>query len=85
MSLMQTFYRTRNTNPALPKIEALRKAQLDLLQRTAGAAQPVEATRAVTLDDPELDKYAPPFQRDPKAPFAHPYYWAPFILIGNWR
>jgi CHAT domain-containing protein len=19
------------------------------------------------------------------APFAHPYYWAPFILIGNWR
>lgn len=21
----------------------------------------------------------------PTAPFAHPYYWAPFILIGNWR
>ena len=19
------------------------------------------------------------------APFAHPYFWAPFILIGNWR
>lgn len=22
---------------------------------------------------------------DFRAPFAHPYYWAPFILIGNWR
>ncbi len=22
---------------------------------------------------------------DPKAPFAHPYFWAPFILIGNWK
>lgn len=19
------------------------------------------------------------------APYAHPYYWAPFILIGNWK
>jgi CHAT domain-containing protein len=19
------------------------------------------------------------------ATYAHPYYWAPFILIGNWR
>jgi len=26
-------------------------------------------------------------QADPSAtpPFAHPYYWAPFILIGNWQ
>ncbi|MFZ0062227.1 MAG: tetratricopeptide repeat protein [Pyrinomonadaceae bacterium] len=28
---------------------------------------------------------APPFKRDEKKPFAHPYYWAPFILIGNWK
>jgi CHAT domain-containing protein len=85
MSLMQTFYRTRNANPTLPKIEGLRKAQLELLQGSTAAGQTNDATRAVTPDDPELDKYAPPFQRDPKAPFAHPYYWAPFILIGNWR
>jgi CHAT domain-containing protein/Tfp pilus assembly protein PilF len=30
-------------------------------------------------------KDAPPFKRDEKKPFAHPYYWAPFILIGNWK
>jgi CHAT domain-containing protein len=25
------------------------------------------------------------FHADPNAPYAHPYFWAPFILIGNWR
>ena len=24
------------------------------------------------------------FKPDPKAPYAHPYYWAPFMLMGNW-
>jgi CHAT domain-containing protein len=24
------------------------------------------------------------FKPDPNAPFAHPFYWAPFILMGNW-
>ena len=24
------------------------------------------------------------FSADPKAPYAHPYYWAPFFLMGNW-
>ena len=35
----------------------------------------------------EEDKTAglPKFNADPKKPFAHPYYWAPFILIGNWK
>jgi CHAT domain-containing protein len=30
-------------------------------------------------------KDAPLFVPDSKKPFAHPYYWAPFILIGNWK
>jgi CHAT domain-containing protein len=25
------------------------------------------------------------FVRDRQKPFAHPYYWSPFVLIGNWR
>jgi CHAT domain-containing protein len=24
------------------------------------------------------------FSPDPAAPFAHPFYWAPFTLMGNW-
>jgi len=31
------------------------------------------------------EKDAPLFRRDEQKPFAHPYYWAPFILIGNWK
>lgn len=31
----------------------------------------------------EID--APPYQHDVKRPFAHPYYWAPFVLFGNPR
>jgi len=27
---------------------------------------------------------APRFALDPQAPYAHPYYWAPFFLMGNW-
>jgi hypothetical protein len=30
-------------------------------------------------------KNAPTYKRDQKKPYAHPYYWAPVILIGNLR
>jgi CHAT domain-containing protein/uncharacterized protein HemY len=50
--LMQNFYRIRNGSVRHSKAEALRRAQLSLM---------------------EGGKYA------------HPFYWAPFILIGNWR
>ncbi|MGB7922028.1 MAG: CHAT domain-containing protein [Pyrinomonadaceae bacterium] len=30
-------------------------------------------------------KYRIPFKIDNKKPFAHPYYWAPFVLFGNWK
>jgi CHAT domain-containing protein len=28
-----------------------------------------------------LPRFVPP----PQQPYAHPYFWAPFILIGNWQ
>lgn len=31
------------------------------------------------------DAVAPAFVHDDTKPFAHPYYWAPFVLFGNWR
>jgi CHAT domain-containing protein/tetratricopeptide (TPR) repeat protein len=40
-----------------------------------------EASETIRVDE----KHAPLFRRDEKKPFAHPYYWAPFILIGNWK
>jgi CHAT domain-containing protein len=43
------------------------------------------ARKPVTLAaaDPDSDQ-APSFTPDPDHPYAHPFYWAPFILMGNW-
>ena len=30
-------------------------------------------------------KYRIPFKIDKSKPFAHPYFWSPFVLFGNWR
>ncbi len=70
-ALMRKFYETWTANPGMPKAEALRQAQVALLH---GDVKPeaVPAGAAVgTAAVPDS--------------FAHPYYWAPFILIGNWR
>jgi CHAT domain-containing protein len=40
-------------------------------------------TRAETFVIEKKD--AKPFRADPARPFAHPFYWSPFVLIGNWR
>jgi CHAT domain-containing protein len=40
-------------------------------------------TRADKIEIAKRD--AKPFAVDAKRPFAHPFYWAPFVLIGNWR
>jgi CHAT domain-containing protein/predicted negative regulator of RcsB-dependent stress response len=31
------------------------------------------------------EKDAPVFKQQDAKPFAHPYYWAPFVLYGNWK
>jgi CHAT domain-containing protein len=107
---MREFYKTRESGGGLTKAEAFRRAQLALLNGTAGT-KPLPAsqkgagsfvqiviggkdggnggrsgnasTRAGVVYVSEKD--APLFQLDDKKPFAHPYYWAPFILIGNWK
>ena len=60
------------------KAEALRQAQLVLLN--GQHAKPESTPRNVPPKTPG----APPFTPDPKRPYAHPYFWAPFILMGNW-
>jgi CHAT domain-containing protein len=52
----------RAMQPGMPKAEALRQAQLELL-RGSGSVGGLKGT----------------------ARFEHPRYWAPFVLIGNWR
>ena len=98
--LMQEFYRSRQAGVGMMKAEALRKAQLALLRGSAriNAANKArqaapETVRIVQRGESKMRadivyveaKDAPAYQRDRKKPYAHPYYWAPVILIGNLR
>jgi len=69
--LMRRFYQERRERK-LAKAAALRIAQLELLYGTHGIKTPSGETRGVD-EVPDGD-----------APYFHPYYWAPFILMGNW-
>ncbi len=79
--LMQSLYRLHQENH-LTKAEALQQAQLALLH---GAAHGT-ASSGIDRGASALASTAGPasFKVDPSAPFAHPYFWAPFILMGNW-
>jgi CHAT domain-containing protein len=80
--LMQNLYRLHRDDH-LSKAVALQQAQLLLLHGTAGAASAGLERGAHSVAAPGAAPAT--FRIDPKAPFAHPYFWAPFILIGNWR
>ena len=84
-TLMREFYRLHRANPKLGKAAGLRQAQLELLRGSVTASTPPSkanrARRAKVAGAANMD--LPLFAADPKAPYAHPYYWAPFVLIGN--
>jgi CHAT domain-containing protein len=83
-NLMQEFYKLREAKASTTKAEAMRQAQIKLLRGELQVTGETLAAREITH---ERDKTAnqPLFKVDAKAPYAHPYYWAPFILIGNWK
>jgi CHAT domain-containing protein/uncharacterized protein HemY len=77
--LMREFYRRREANPGITKAEALRQAQLALLTEEIKPASAGEANRDLVMPSaPTKTPFVP-------TSFAHPFYWAPFILIGNWK
>ena len=88
--LMREFYQLREARPQWSKSEALRQAQLALLKGgDTLSKQESEAGRGIRLAKVNVNEKEEAgiktYRRDPKAPFAHPHYWAPFILIGNWK
>ncbi len=81
---MREFYHLHSVKPNITKGGTLREAQLALLRGQIRAG-PVKIA-AKNLDRGTGSVAGQPrFETDPKAPFAHPYFWAPFILIGNWK
>ena len=85
--LMQQFYRLRDQHPGMSKAEAMRQAQLLLLHGAIHQPSNVESKNRSELagQSKPIVSNQGHFKADPNAPFAHPYFWAPFILIGNWR
>ena len=80
--LMQRFYANLAKGTAqapMSKIEALRQAQLGLL-RSDGSSQESDQRGDLVRVEPRLTGNVQPAKKNN---FAHPYYWAPFILIGN--
>lgn len=76
--LMRTFYRLRQENPKMSKAEALRQAQISFLNRGVNAKKPTSSLLATRGGNKVAARAA-------DSQYSHPYYWAPFILIGNWK
>jgi CHAT domain-containing protein len=80
---MVEFYKLYG-NEGRSKADAMRLSQLKLLNGRYAPAEAADKRRAESFAQ-AADPSMPPFKTDPNAPFAHPFYWSPFILIGNWR
>lgn len=74
---MAFFYSLRSQK-GLSKVEALRQAQLMFLHGNQEMEMEGRTNRGVAVVD-DGGGFTPP----PDAPYAHPFYWAPFILFGN--
>lgn len=73
--LMQQFYQNLEVKAPITKAEALRQAQLSLIKGTSVKQNEQRGIIPVRVDNPRNQKTYIGYQ--------HPYYWAPFILIGN--
>jgi len=85
--LMQEFYRIRESSVGITKLEALRQAQLELLRGEAQIHADGERDRGlvpIRESSGATGPEAPSFPVNANAPYAHPFYWAPFFLMGNW-
>jgi CHAT domain-containing protein len=81
--LMQNFYgdlAKGTTTTPITKAQALRQAQLSLLRGNSSTTNNPDQ-RSSLGPEPRTD--SPTASNSTSPGFSHPYYWAPFILIGN--
>ena len=83
--LMQNFYRLHQDQPGMTKAEALRHAQLLFINGESAAGTLEDTTRGMRIAEVRSETEGEElFASDDKNRYTHPFYWAPFILMGNW-
>ena len=76
--LMSDFYSRWVRSPAAGKAEALRQAQISFLHG-------VRSPRDPSKPSPDAKQPADPEEKATAEALTHPFYWAPFVLIGNFQ
>ncbi len=80
---MGRFYAEKKAGAS--KIEALQKAQLSLLRDDLShSPDQNKNVRRIKLGPQDGSKQRSVGVQQ-KTKFGHPYYWGPFVLIGNWK
>jgi CHAT domain-containing protein/Flp pilus assembly protein TadD len=82
--LMRDFYHRWVETPGITKAEALRQAQLTLLHGSERADFPTGEAQGTSSGGTSMGGDSR-LQGGDQGRYSHPYYWAPFILIGNWN
>jgi CHAT domain-containing protein/Tfp pilus assembly protein PilF len=81
--LMKKFYQKRyDPKQPMNKAQALRLAQLAMIR--GGDAQATSEGLRAGSSGGTLGAKAAQQPVDPQRPHAHPFFWAPFVLMGNW-
>lgn len=80
--LMSEFYSAKKSNPKLTKAAAMQVAQLAMIN---GKLRPTGKLNGCRAEQFAGGAKQEEFKCDPNAPYSHPYFWSPFVLIGNWR
>ena len=83
--LMTEFYRLKNEKSSMTKSDAIREVQNGFLSGRLKPDTDYVERLAQVFPRPGAETGPEAFRFDRKRPFAHPYFWSPFVLIGNWR
>ena len=83
--LMKNFYKLHAEHPDMTKAEALQYAQLQFIRGQVGVRNLNDKTRGMNVSAIESKTEGEKVSLTPDLnSYSHPFYWAPFILMGNW-